>query len=229
MKKLIIGNWKLNPISLKEAQALAAKIDRSPLHETVICPPMVFLSQIHYPNLGAQDCFWKIKGPYTGQTSAAALKSLGIKYCLVGHSERRILGEADQEINGKIQALLKYKIIPVLCVGYGTTSEEDDLAVVDVLRGQLEIGLTGVDAKKVIVAYEPVWAIGTGKPATAEHAEKIAIYIKNKHGAGRVIYGGSSNSANARDFLSQPNIDGLLPGGASLIPEDFNKIINLET
>lgn len=226
MKKLIIGNWKLNPATLKEAQSLASGIDKSPLHETVICPPAIFLSQIDYPNLGAQDCFFKVKGPYTGQTSAAALKSVGVKYCLVGHSERRALGETDEEINDKIQTLLEYNITPVLCVGFGATMNEDDLEVVDVLKGQLEGGLSGVDVQKVVVAYEPVWAIGSGKPASSEHAEKIAIYIKNKHGVSRVIYGGSSNSTNAKDFLTQTNIDGLLPGGASLIAEDFNKMIN---
>src|SRR6185369_677016 len=98
MKKLIIGNWKLNPLTLPEAQALAAKIDRQPRHTAVICPPAAFLSNIDYPNLGAQDCFWKIKGPYTGQISAAQLKSLGVKYCLVGHSEKRALGETDEQV-----------------------------------------------------------------------------------------------------------------------------------
>ena len=225
-KKIIIGNWKLNPLKLKEAIALAKKIDRRSKHTAVICPPVAFLGQIDYPNLGAQDCFWKDKGPFTGQVSPAQLADLGVKYCLVGHSEKRALGETDTELNGKVLALQNNGIVPVLCVGHGTTPDQDDMAVVDVIKHQLEIGLHNADRQKLIVAYEPVWAIGTGTPATPEHAEKIAIYIKTKFEVGRVIYGASTNSVNASTFLDQPNIDGLLPGGASLLPEDFNKMIN---
>lgn len=226
MKKLIIGNWKLNPLTLKEAQGLASKIDRRPKATAVICPPIAFLGQIDYPNLGAQDCFWQNKGAYTGQVSPAQLADLGVKYCLVGHSEKRALGETDEELNGKVLALQSNGIIPVLCVGHGTTPDQDDLAVVDILKHQLEIGLRGADKAKLVVAYEPVWAIGTGTPATPEHAEKIAIYIKTKFEVNKVLYGASTNSVNAATFLDQPNIDGLLPGGASLLPDDFNKMIN---
>ncbi len=226
-QKLIIGNWKLNPLTLQEAQALAGKIDRTPQHQAVICPPTPFLSAIDYPNLGAQDCFWKAKGPYTGQTSPAELKSLGVKYCIVGHSERRELGETDEQVNAKIFALQEQNITPVLCVGFGTAREEDEMAVVDVLKRQLEQGLLGAD-HSLVVAYEPVWAIGSGKPASPDHAEKIAIFIKTKYDIATVLYGGSTNSTNAASFLQQPHIDGLLVGGASLLPDDFNKMINLE-
>jgi triosephosphate isomerase (TIM) len=228
MAKIIIGNWKLNPLTLTEAQALAAKLDHSSQHTAVICPPAPFLAAIDFPNLGAQDCFWKLKGAFTGQVSPAQLKSIGVKYCLVGHSEQRSLGETDEAVNAKILALLEEKITPVLCVGFGTTEEQDDLAVVDILKSQLEADLSGTDAKKVIVAYEPVWAIGRGKPASGEHAEKIAIFIKTKYQVSKVLYGGSTNSTNANEFLEQPHIDGLLVGGASLLPDDFNKMINLE-
>ena len=228
MDKLIVANWKLNPLTLAEAQALAAKIDRAPKHATVVCPPAAFLSSIDYPHLGAQDCFWKAKGPYTGQVSAAELKSIGVQYCIVGHSERRGLGETDEQINGKIQALLEQNITPVLCVGYGTTITEDDLEVIDVLKGQLDSGLAGIDPAKVVVAYEPVWAIGTGKPASPEHAEKVALFIKTKYNVSKVLYGGSVNSTDVRGFLAQHHIDGALVGGASLLADDFNKIINIE-
>jgi triosephosphate isomerase (TIM) len=227
-KKIIIGNWKLNPLTLAEAQDLAGKIERSPAHITVVCPPTAFLADIDYPNLGAQDCFWKVKGAYTGQTSPAALKSLGVKYCIVGHSERRALGETDLEINEKVLAVLEQGIIPVLCVGHGTTEDQDELAVTDIIKTQLEIALRGAEAAEVIVAYEPVWAIGRGKPASAEHAEKIGIFIKTKYGVDKVLYGGSTTSVNAHDYLSQPHIDGLLVGGASLLTDDFNKMINTE-
>jgi triosephosphate isomerase len=233
MKKLIVANWKLNPTNLKDAQKLAAAVDSKPKNKVVLCPPTIFLSQIDYPSLGAQDCFWADKGPHTGQTSPLQLKSLGIKYCLVGHSEKREVGETDAMVNAKVKALIEHEIVPVLCVGFGTTVEQDDLEVADVLKAQLEVDLAGVDPSKVVAAYEPVWAISGGDPyatkkiATPEHAEKIAIFIKTKYRAGKVIYGGSANLNNAKGFLEMPNIDGLLPGGVSLIPEHFNQIINM--
>jgi len=227
MKKLIIANWKLNPTTLKDAQKLAASISVKAKNTVVLCPPTVYLSNIQYPNIGSQDCFWQDKGAFTGQVSPLQLKDLGIKYCLVGHSERRAVGDSDSMINFKLRTLLEHKITPVLCVGFGTTVEQDDLEVVDVLRGQLEADLKEVDAAKIIVAYEPVWAIGTGHNATPEHAEKISIFIKNRYKAPKVLYGGSVNAANAKEFLSQQNVGGLLVGGASLISRDFNQIINM--
>jgi len=227
MKKLIIANWKLNPTALKDAQKLAASISVKAKNTVVLCPPAVYLSAIDYPRLGAQDCFWQDKGAFTGQVSPAQLKDLKIKYCIIGHSERRAVGDTDEIINFKLKALLQNKIIPIFCVGFGTTVEQDDLEVVDVLKGQLELGLKGMDASKVIVAYEPIWAIGTGTPATPEHAEKIAIFIKSKYGIKTVLYGASVNPLNCKEFLNQRNINGLLVGGASLIARDFNQIINM--
>lgn len=232
MKKIIIGNWKLNPLKLKDAQDLASKIDRRPKHTAVICPPIAFLGQIDYPNLGAQDCFWQNKGPFTGQVSPEQLKDLKVKYCIVGHSERRGIGEDDLQINQKVKNALDSNLIPILCVGFGTTVEQDDLEVVDVVARQLEAGLKDLDSERVIVAYEPVWAISSGNPyatkkiATPEHAEKVGIFIKNKFKVAKVLYGGSANGVNAKSFLEQHNIDGLLVGGASLLPDDFNKMIN---
>ncbi len=232
MKKLIIANWKLNPTTLKDAQKLAASISVKAKNKVVLCPPTIYLSNIQYPNIGAQDCFWADKGPHTGQTSPAQLKDLGVKYCIVGHSEKRETGDTDEMVNGKVKACLAQKITPVLCVGFGTTVEQDDLEVTDVLKKQLNVNLAGVDASQVVVAYEPVWAISKGNPyltraADAEHAEKMAIFIKTRYKAGKVIYGASVNVNNAKGFLSQPNIDGILPGGVSLIAKDFNQIINM--
>lgn len=233
MKKLIVANWKLNPPTLKEAKKLAAAIVRKSKHVSVVCPPAGFLSGIQFPRLGAQDCFWQNRGAYTGQVSPVQLKSLKVKYCIVGHSEKRALGETDEMVNAKARALLEQGITPVLCVGFGTKVEQDDLEVTDILKTQLEMDLRDVDASKVIVAYEPVWAISSGDPlatskvASPEHAEKMAIFIKHRFGVGKVLYGGSVNPYNAKGYLDQPNIDGLLPGGASLIPKYFNQIINL--
>lgn len=228
MKKLIVGNWKLNPMTVSEAVALASKIDiASGGNEVVICPPLPFLESIEYPHVGAQDCSPHIKGAYTGEVSPAQLQSMGIKYCIVGHSERRTMGEDDALVNAKVKALLDYKITPIVCVGFGTTVQEDALEVADVVGEQLAADLDGVDPKKVVVAYEPVWAIGSHNAATPDHAEQIALYIVTKHGVPRVLYGGSVNSTNATEFLHQPHISGLLIGGASLLAEDFNKIISL--
>ncbi|MDE2312337.1 MAG: triosephosphate isomerase [Patescibacteria group bacterium] len=227
MKKIIAANWKLNPTTLKDAQKLAASITRTKKNTVVLCPPNIYLSQVSYPLLGAQDCFWQDKGAFTGQTSPLQLKDLGVKYCIVGHSERRAVGETDGQINFKLRALLEHKIIPILCVGYGTSVDQDDLEVVDVLRGQLDVDLKDVNLASVIVAYEPVWAIGTGHNATLEHAEKISIFIKAKYGVKKVLYGGSVNGVNAGGFLSQQHVDGLLVGGASLVAAQFNEIINI--
>lgn len=227
MRKLIVGNWKLNPLTVNEAVALASKIEISTTNDVVICPPLPFLESIEYPHVGAQDCSPHIKGAYTGEVSPAQLASMGIKYCIIGHSERRTLGETDELINAKIKALLEYKITPILCVGYGTTVQEDELEVMEVVGEQLVRDLEDVDPKKVVVAYEPVWAIGSGKPATPDHAEQVALYIATKHNVKSVLYGGSVNGTNADGFLSQGHIAGLLIGGASLLPDDFNKIIAL--
>jgi len=227
MKKLIIANWKLNPTTLKDAQKLAASISVKAKNKVVLCPPTVYLSRIDYPNLGAQDCFWQDKGPFTGQVSPIQLQSMGIKYCIVGHSEKRAVGDTDEMVNLKLKTLIQNGLTSILCVGFGTTVEQDDLEVTDVLKNQLDADLAGVDSSKIIVAYEPVWAIGTGKNATPEHAEKVAIFVKTKYGAPKVLYGGSVNAGNAKEFLDQPNIGGLLVGGASLIAKDFNQIINL--
>lgn len=228
MKKLIIANWKLNPTSLKDAQKLAASVSIKAKNKVVLCPPTVYLSAIGYPTVGAQDCFWQDKGAYTGQTSPAQLKDLGIKYCIIGHSERREFGgDSDEIVNAKAKVCLSVKITPVICVGYGTTVENDDLEVVDILRHQLDVGLKGLNTEKIIVAYEPVWAIGSGETPTPEHAEKISLFIKSKYGIKKVLYGGSVNILTAPGLLKERNIDGFLVGGASLKAKEFNEIINL--
>lgn len=233
IKKLIIANWKLNPTALQDAVKLASAVQKRSKHKAVLCPPSVFLSQVKFPNLGAQDCFWEDRGAFTGQVSPLQLKSLKVKYCIVGHSEKRRVGESDVQVNFKLHALLNRGITPVLCVGYGTTVEQDDLEVVDIIKSQLEPDLQGVDASKVVVAYEPVWAISSGNPyatgrvPTPEHAEQIALFIKTRFHAAAVLYGGSVTAYNAKGFLDQQNVDGLLVGGDSLIPAHFNQIINL--
>ena len=159
--------------------------------------------------------------------------SLGAKYCIIGHSEKRNLGEDDKMVASKVSMAVKAGLIPVVCVGHGTTVDEDDLAVTELIGSQLTIvlsalaGLPELDLAKVVVAYEPVWAIGTGKSASPEHAETIALFIKTKFKISTVLYGGSVNSHNAASYGQQPDVDGFLVGGASLLPADFNAIINI--
>jgi triosephosphate isomerase len=224
--KLIIGNWKLNPKTLKEAQKLALSFNKvKTKHKVVLCPPAVYLPLVKSKHdLGAQDIFWEENGPYTGQLSASVLKQFKIKYAIIGHSEKREVGDTDNEINLKIKAALANKIIPILCVGYGIAVGAGDEDVLSHLQQQIEMDLRGIDPSKVIVAYEPVWAIGTGKAATPEHAERVAMFIKIKFKVKKVLYGGSTNALNAKSFLER-QIDGLLVGGSSLRTEEFTKML----
>lgn len=224
--KLIAANWKLNPATFKEAQKLATSLNKvKPKSKVVLFPPFTYLADLKTKyDLGAQDIFWEESGAHTGEISASMAKQYGIKYVIIGHSERRENGETDEQINLKLKAALKNKLIPILCVGFGITKDEDDEQVMSDLQEQLKKDLQGVDPSKVIVAYEPVWAIGSGRPATPEHAEKVCMFIKIKYKVKSVLYGGSTNAVNAKDFL-QKHIDGLLVGGASLKTEQFSKMI----
>ncbi len=230
--KTIIGNWKLNPKTLKEAQKLVLGLAKiKPVHKVVICPPAIFLPLIKSKfDLGSQDIFWQETGTFTGQISGSMLKQFKVKYAIIGHSERRNLGESDHEINLKVKAALTNKITPIICIGYGLTAEMQDEEILSHLQEQLNIDLAGVDPKKVIVAYEPVWAISSGDPSktkkipTSEHAERVAMFIRIKFKVAKVLYGGSANATNCADFLSK-QIDGLLVGGASINLKEFTKMI----
>lgn len=224
--KLIVANWKLNPKTLKEAQKLAVSFNRvKTKHKIVLCPPFVYIPVVKSKyDIGSQDLFWEESGAHTGQISGSMLKQFKVKYAIVGHSERREVGESDQEVNLKLKAAIANKITPILCVGYGLQASMDDEEVMLHLQTQLELDLQGVDTSKIVVAYEPVWAIGSGKAATSEHAEKVAMFIRMKFKVKKVLYGGSTNSANSKEFLSR-QIDGLLVGGSSLKADEFSKMI----
>jgi triosephosphate isomerase len=228
-KKLIVGNWKLNPATLAEAKTLVLKLNKArSKHAVVLCPPYIYLGLLKSKYvLGAQDIFWEEKGAFTGQISGAMLKQFSVKHAIIGHSEIRELGESDHEINLKILAALRNKIAPILCVGFGLTADMAEEDIYFHLQSQLGNALNGIDPSKVVVAYEPVWAIGSGHPAEPEHAERVAMFIKIKFKVAKVLYGGSSNSGNAESFLSKSHIDGLLVGGASVDAEDFSKIISI--
>lgn len=262
-KNIVIANWKMNPATFKEAEHLFSVIAREiggiKEAEVVICPPFPYLMELgkrrpskvlsgavprsFKSQLGAQDCFWEEKGAFTGEISPLMLKNLGCRYVIVGHSERRKnFKETDEMVNKKIKAALKARLQPILCLGEeardafdseGRSLNEMSLVVAEQLEKDL-IGVAAARARDVIVAYEPIWAIGTGNPCSPDDAMKAALFIKktliklyNRQTAEkvRVIYGGSVNSANVVDYIQGARMDGVLVGGASLNATEFSKII----
>lgn len=247
MKKFIIGNWKMN-LNVHESSLFVAKLAQTvPTRrdvETVICPSLLSLQplslQINHRQmkLGAQDCYWRDEGAFTGEVSAAQLRGLA-QYVLVGHSERRnIFSEDDREIRFKVQAALRNGIVPILCVGE-TEFEHNEDDTAHVLGDQIVSGLLNVGSDQIqdiLVAYEPVWAIGSGRtPKVEEIAESINIirtqigHMFGKSAAANVpiLYGGSVNLVNAKTILSAKGIDGLLIGSASLIAPEFAGIVDV--
>lgn len=238
MAKLIIANHKLNYSN----PATWKNFPKEKNVDMVVCPVDINLKEFKNPNykLGAQNCFWenpkKGDGHYTGEISATLLKSIGVKYVIIGHSERRqYLKETDEQINQKVLAALEAGLTPILCVGEplevrrsGFTSAKAYVAE------QIKADLYGVrlaGKKEVVVAYEPIWAIGTGRADKPEEAWQMAEHIREiiarKVGALKVIYGGSVNPKNAESFLKDSRIDGALVGGASLDPKEFIKIVKI--
>ena len=243
----IAGNWKMNPATAEAAVALAeavkAGVGQAADVRVAVCPPAVFLYQIDAAlagspiGLGAQNMHWKPDGAYTGELSAAMLQDAGCTHVILGHSERRHgLGETDAQINAKLHAALGAALIPIVCIGE-TEQERDAGQTEDVVAGQLTGSLAGLSAEQmagVVLAYEPVWAIGTGRTATPQQAEEVQRFIRDwlaeQHGeatAARVVvqYGGSVKPDNVAELLACPDIDGALVGGASLKADDFLKII----
>jgi len=226
MKPLIIGNWKCNPPTLKEAKKLfkGIKIPRNIKADVVICPPFIYLDQIR--GGGAQDCFYT-DGPYTGQISISMLKNLGCKYVLIGHSEKRAAGDKDKVINLKLKACLEKHLIPVLCIGE-TLKQRKAHQTSRILRNQLKQDLKGIkDIKRIVIAYEPLWAIGTGKACDPEEAKVAKMMIKKhlrdlcKTDKVKILYGGSVDSKNCMDY----EMNGFVIGGASLKAKEFVAIL----
>ena len=228
--KLLIANWKLNMPKLNEWKNFSAPKNV----DVIICPPFPYLLQtkeIVFPRLklGAQDVFWSEKGPYTGEVSPTMLKECGAEYVIIGHSERRYwLGETDQMANRKIISALMNGLQPVLCVGEPESVRKKGFAAAKkFVADQLAKGLRFVKKKeRVIVAYEPIWAVGTGAPDKPEDSAEMAVFIKSKTG-GEMVYGGSITSKNARGFFERNEIGGALVGGASLDAEEFQKIAEI--
>mmetsp|Transcript_1550 Transcript_1550/g.2615 ORF Transcript_1550/g.2615 Transcript_1550/m.2615 type:complete len:289 (+) Transcript_1550:82-948(+) len=250
-KPFISGNWKLNPQTKDEAIALAGAIagavnEESPDADVALFVPYVFIESVmekvgDWINIGAEGVCPEMAGAYTGAISAPMLKSVGVQWALAGHSERRVIyGETDDYINAQCLKLIEQDMSVMLCIGESLAEFEQDLAG-SVCAVQLKKGLKGIakeDLDKVAIAYEPVWAIGTGKVATPEIAQSVHatcraiiadMYDQEAADAMRILYGGSVTPESVDDLMSQPDIDGALVGGASLDAEKFGRIINFKT
>lgn len=251
-RKIIIGNWKMNPLTAKEAEKLFANVARLVARvkktEVVICAPSVYLERLSKirtgkVKLGAEDAFYGDVGAFTGEVSGEMLYALAIKYVILGHSERRSPpaggGETNELINKKIKSVLASGLVPILCIG--ESSRDDNHEYFNIVKNQLEECLAGVSKtilSKIIIAYEPVWALSSTagrKDATANDSREMAIFIRktlaDKFGSKtelpRIIYGGSANEKDALDFLTNGGVDGLLPGKASLNAEKFAAMVQI--
>ena len=245
---IIAGNWKMNK-TIPEAEALVKEmldgLTAVQSVEKVLCPPFVDLDRVASLirgtdiGLGAQNMHWEDKGAFTGEISPLMLKDL-CQYVILGHSERRTyFGETDETVNRKVKAALHHGLTPIICVGE-TEAQYDAGETEAVVRRQVEGVLSGLSAEQVaglVIAYEPIWAIGTGKAATAEQAQKVIggvvratiaqLYDQATADRVRIQYGGSTNSKNIKEIMSQPDVDGALVGGASLRAAEFVAMVHI--
>ncbi len=244
-RKIVAGNWKMNKTPseavalINELKPLVASDDV----DVVFCVPAIDLipaiEAVKGTNIaiGAENMYFEEKGAYTGEIAPNMLTDIGVKYVIIGHSERReYFAETDETVNKKVLKAFEHGITPIMCCGESLTQREQGITI-DWIRQQIKIGLLNVtaeQAKSMVIAYEPIWAIGTGKVATTEQAEEVCgairacvkeLYDEATAEAIRIQYGGSVNAANAAELFAQPDIDGGLVGGASLKPE-FGNIVN---
>lgn len=247
-RKVIAGNWKMNMLPNETISCIdeLSKLVKDTNNEVILCVPYtdLFYALLTAQNtnikIGAQNMHFEEKGAYTGEISGPMLKSIGVEYVIIGHSERRqYFAETDETVNKKIKAAFKYELKPIVCVGETLEQRENGKAV-DVITTQTRLALEGLSNEQVentIVAYEPIWAIGTGKTATSEDANNAIKEIRNEiaknYGqeiADKVIiqYGGSVKSSNAKELFTTSDIDGGLVGGASLKADEFAKIVNFD-
>lgn len=248
-RKLIVGNWKMNPTTLSEAQTIYQKVKRVSLNlkstSVVMCPPFVYISKFlpaksgakikPTVSIGAQTVFHESQGAFTGEVSAPMLKDLGVSYVIVGHSERRAVGETDEVVAQKTLAVLEAGMNPIVCVGEKVHDEQG--MYLDILRNQIKASLASVPRKLVsqlVIAYEPVWAIGAKEPMEASVIEETTIFVRKvladlfgqentQHIP--VLYGGSINFRNAPDIVSRGKVDGLLVGRESVNTPGFVELL----
>ena len=244
-KVVIAGNWKMNktPAEAKELISAIAPLVKDADCDVVACTPFVDLASAQEAaagtniQIGAENCHWEVSGAYTGEISAQMLTSMGVKIVIIGHSERRqYFGETDVTVQKRVRAALDAGLTVILCVGETLEQREQGITS-ELVAMQTKIALGGVseeELKRVIIAYEPVWAIGTGKTATAQQANEVchtireciaSVYSQAAADGITIQYGGSMNAGNAAELLAQPDVDGGLIGGASLKPQDFATIV----
>ncbi len=245
-KTIIAGNWKMNktPTETKEFMTqLKGLMSKGRWCDVALCVPAVCIPAAVRAmretrvGIGAENCNPNPSGAYTGEISTTMLVDAGCKYVIIGHSERRAMGETDSEINAKVLAALNAGLIPILCCGESLEQREAGITE-EWITMQIKLDLAGVPEekiRKVVIAYEPIWAIGTGRTATPQQAQEVCeniravvrkLYNSKNARAISILYGGSMNEKNAYELLGQPDIDGGLIGGASLVPEKFVKIID---
>jgi triosephosphate isomerase (TIM) len=253
-KPMMAGNWKMNHNHLEAIQVvqkLGFRLDQKDYDkvDVVVCPPFTALRSVQTTidgdrlqiGLGAQNCHWESSGAYTGEISPPMLAKLNVKYVIVGHSERReLFGETDEMVSKKLRAVLAAGMAPILCVG--ETLEEREQGATDAkVKGQIEAAFARLpvdDAARCIVAYEPIWAIGTGQSASPDDANSTIGLIREHIRVGlgdvladglRILYGGSVKPGNVAELMAMPEIDGGLVGGACLDPDDFGRIVQFLT
>lgn len=246
-KIIIAGNWKMfktNAEAGQLARDIKAATEDIKKTQMVVCPPATALTTVHSViedsaiGLGAQNMYWEKEGAFTGEISAGMIKSTGANYVIIGHSERRqYFGETDETVNKKVKAAIAGGLRPIVCVGESLSERENNITM-KVIEKQTRGGLKDLskdEIAQVVIAYEPVWAIGTGKTATPEQAQEVHAQIRSivedifdadVAGAIRIQYGGSVKPDNAQSLLSQPDIDGALVGGACLKADSFSAIIH---
>lgn len=243
---LIAGNWKMNKTveeSVELVNSLKQRVSDVYGREVLVCPPFVSLVVVKEllknsnVKLGAQNMYFADSGAFTGEISPLMLKSAGCDYVIVGHSERRqFFGETDEIVNKKMKIAFENGIVPIVCIGETLQQRESNetFSVIERQTKKSLVGITLEQAKKVVIAYEPVWAIGTGKTATPEQAEEVHGFIRKIYSqmygtesaeTVRILYGGSVKSDNVSEIMKQPDIDGALVGGASLKADEFAKIV----
>ncbi|MGD2279481.1 MAG: triose-phosphate isomerase [Candidatus Omnitrophota bacterium] len=245
-RPIIAGNWKMYK-DVTDAIALINDIKRDVFSvenvEIVACPPFTDLSDVGEMliesniSMGGQNCFWEKEGAFTGEVSVGMLKSVGCRYVIIGHSERRqYFGETDETVNRKVKAAIDGGLIPIMCIGE-TLEQREAGQILDVIKTQVTEGLKGFDESfldPLVIAYEPVWAIGTGKTATPDQAQEVHSFIRKLLNdlfsepfadSRRILYGGSIKPDNIEDIMREEDVDGGLVGGASLKADSFNAIV----
>ncbi|NEP26888.1 triose-phosphate isomerase [Moorena sp. SIO3I6] len=241
MRKIVIaGNWKMYKTQAETAEFLKGflpELEQTPIErEVVLCAPFTDLGVMseHVQNtrvqIGAQNIHWENAGAYTGEIAGAMLKEIGVHYVIVGHSERRqYFGETDETVNKRLHAAQRHSLIPILCVGE-TKAQRDAGETEEIITKQLEKDLVNVDQQNLVIAYEPIWAIGTGDTCDASEANRIIGLIRSllKEANVPIQYGGSVKPNNIDEIMAQSEIDGVLVGGGSLEPASFARIVNYQ-